>query len=327
MLYKKPGGFYEPFSKGTSAINPDTGLCWELPEEFGHGTFKRFGLRQGFELFLTDFELYKPMVGRRESDRSIFGLNFMLSGEMSSDSSKCRRSNVAANGQYEFYHLLPDQNLFCETKANDRLIVISILIDPDLLSIYLKGLKQELPISLRHLLASDEPTHYFQNQPITPAISSVLQQIMLCEHSGLIRSIFMESKVFELISLFLSNYCAQDEDKRSVFPEDSRKVKTVARLIDHRLDNPPTLMELSRTVGVSHPKLNACFRKVYGKTVFEYIRQNRLARARFLLEEGNMNVTEVAYTVGYSSLSHFTKAFKAQFGVLPGSYSHNRPDR
>ena len=69
---------------------------------------------------------------------------------------------------------------------------------------------------------------------------------------------------------------------------------------------------------MSHPKLNRCFRQVYGMTGFEYLRNERLNRARQMLDHG-LNVTETAYAVGYESISHFSQAFKKQFGASPGS--------
>jgi transcriptional regulator GlxA family with amidase domain len=46
----------------------------------------------------------------------------------------------------------------------------------------------------------------------------------------------------------------------------------------------------------------------------------RLNKAKALLDDGIMNVTEVAYAVGYSSLSHFAKSFKDYHGAAPGNY-------
>ncbi len=91
-----------------------------------------------------------------------------------------------------------------------------------------------------------------------------------------------------------------------------------------KFQNPPRLLDLAKAVGVSHPKLNSCFREAYGATIFEYLREVRLSRARSILEEGRMNVTEAAFEVGYSSLSHFAKAFREHFGAPPGNYLRSR---
>jgi AraC-like DNA-binding protein len=77
------------------------------------------------------------------------------------------------------------------------------------------------------------------------------------------------------------------------------------------------LFDLARTVGTSHTQLNQGFRKMYGTSVFGYLRKLRLDEARNLLEKGNSNVTEAALAVGYNSISSFTRAFSEHFGLNP----------
>ena len=78
--------------------------------------------------------------------------------------------------------------------------------------------------------------------------------------------------------------------------------------------------ELARSVGLSHPKLNQGFREIYGVTVFDYLRQKRLENARSYIQEGRMNITEAAYATGFSSSSHFSRAFLKYFGIQPSLY-------
>ncbi len=86
------------------------------------------------------------------------------------------------------------------------------------------------------------------------------------------------------------------------------------------MQDPPTLVELAQAVGLSHSKLNRFFPQLYGTTVFHYLRDLRMHHARMLLNNGNMNVTEAAISVGYSNLSHFSNAFRDKFGLLPSQY-------
>ena len=95
------------------------------------------------------------------------------------------------------------------------------------------------------------------------------------------------------------------------------------RARDYLLDNleaPPNLAKICQIVGVSHPKLNRCFKQLFGMTVFQYLRQERLNQARRLLELDGRTVSETSFMIGYDSLSHFSQAYKKQFGISP-SYS------
>ena len=70
-------------------------------------------------------------------------------------------------------------------------------------------------------------------------------------------------------------------------------------------------------VWIFYRKLQA----ITGQTPRNLIRTIRLKRAAQLLQDGKLNVSEVADRVGFSSSSYFTKCFKEQFGVLPTQYS------
>lgn len=59
---------------------------------------------------------------------------------------------------------------------------------------------------------------------------------------------------------------------------------------------------------------------LFEDTVFGILRRERLECARRLLNEKGKNITEIAYLCGFSSPSHLTKAFSAQFGISPKQY-------
>ena len=79
---------------------------------------------------------------------------------------------------------------------------------------------------------------------------------------------------------------------------------------------------LAAEVGCGAFHLSRSFSLHVGQTVPQYLRQLRLERAAQLLREGRCNVTEAAMTVGYSSLSHFSKAFWEAYGCCPGLYGN-----
>ncbi|MDD5198957.1 MAG: AraC family transcriptional regulator [Terrimicrobiaceae bacterium] len=86
------------------------------------------------------------------------------------------------------------------------------------------------------------------------------------------------------------------------------------------IENPPSLSDLGRRVGCSPFYLSRIFRQETGLTLTAFLRRARLDRAAELLRSGEANVTEAAMTVGYSSLSHFSKAFAEAFGCCPCLY-------
>lgn len=326
MMIKSNPGVFQNLLPDRNVKNNSVEICWNLPKEVGNGSFRKSNLRAGLELFITDFELDKPMVARRESNRPLLGLDFFLKGNMIVSSREITGEHLFESGSCNFYRLPPEHVLFCETKAKDKITAISIHLDPKVFYSFVKKEQDKLPSPLNQVFKGNKLSNYFDRRPITLPLLDTLQQILQCPYHGLIRKMFMESKAFELLVLYLNSCLAVptlNQTSRKMWPEDRLKVRQVKKYVTDNLENPPTLSELSRIVGLSHPKLNSCFQSVYGTTVFEFIRQTRLMNAKLLLEKGDMNVTEVAYSVGYSSLSHFSKAFKQRFGMLPGCYLRN----
>ena len=83
------------------------------------------------------------------------------------------------------------------------------------------------------------------------------------------------------------------------------------------MDNPPTIPELARIAGVNEYKLKKGFREVFGNSIFAYLTDYKLEQARMQLLEKTKTATELFQELGYSSVQHFSKAYKNKFGVSP----------
>ncbi len=103
------------------------------------------------------------------------------------------------------------------------------------------------------------------------------------------------------------------------------RVEAVVAMLKKDLVNPPSLEQISREVACSPFYLSRTFSKEMGQTIPQYVRQLRMEKAAELLKSGEYNVTEVAYEVGYNSLSHFSAAFHQTFGCCPGLYPMSTP--
>jgi len=76
------------------------------------------------------------------------------------------------------------------------------------------------------------------------------------------------------------------------------------------LDEPLTIRELSRKVAMNECYLKKGFKEIFGTTIYDYFQRERMEKARQLLYEQGLSVSEVASRMGYSSISHFSTAFK-----------------
>ena len=80
---------------------------------------------------------------------------------------------------------------------------------------------------------------------------------------------------------------------------------------------------LTQEVGISRAQLNRKMKEMAGIPASELIRNIRLEQAARLLKEQKINITQVAYTVGFSNLAHFSTIFRKHFGVAPSEYAES----
>ncbi len=155
---------------------------------------------------------------------------------------------------------------------------------------------------------------------ITTAMRTTISQILNCPYQGAAQNFFLESKALELVAHTIAQiqtFCSRGSRANPLPPSDMERVMEAARLLTCDLENTPDMNTLARSVGLSRASLYRQFQKVHGVPPFEYLRSHRLETAMQLLQAGEANVSEAAFLVGYSNMSHFTKAFKLMFGILP----------
>ena len=82
-----------------------------------------------------------------------------------------------------------------------------------------------------------------------------------------------------------------------------------------------TVEELSSDLGISRSLFYKKILSLTGKPPLEYIRTLRMKRAAQLLQKSQLNISEIAFIVGYNDPKYFRKHFKNEFGILPSRYS------
>jgi signal transduction histidine kinase/DNA-binding response OmpR family regulator/ligand-binding sensor domain-containing protein len=102
---------------------------------------------------------------------------------------------------------------------------------------------------------------------------------------------------------------------------DEKFVESAIKYVEDNMSRPDlSVEELSRHLGMSRVHLYKRLRQVTGKTPVEFIRVLRLKRAAQLLRESQLNVSEIAYQVGFNNPKYFSSYFRDEFGVLPSVY-------
>lgn len=95
-------------------------------------------------------------------------------------------------------------------------------------------------------------------------------------------------------------------------------IKKLQRVVEKNIKNENFgILQLCEVMRISRPQLHRKLKALTGQSTSQYIRSLRLHKARDLLQNSNLNVSEVAYEVGFKSLSYFSTCFKKEFQVNP----------
>lgn len=117
----------------------------------------------------------------------------------------------------------------------------------------------------------------------------------------------------------------QQEEKQEVLnikPTDEILLEKVMKVINDNLSEPTLDVEmLARSVGLSRVHLYRKLKELTNLSTRDFIRNIRIQQAAKLLQNNKkMNISDIAYSVGFSNLSHFSNSFKEQFGMAPKEY-------
>lgn len=142
------------------------------------------------------------------------------------------------------------------------------------------------------------------------------EQMLDCPLQDGLRSLYLTGKALELVALSLGAVDGGTADAGKLRPRDIQSLHKARDFLIEHLDAPPGITGLARHVGINTNKLTRGFRQLFGQSVYEFVREQRLELAYRLLASHAMNVSDAAQVCGYTA-SHFTKVFFQRFGVLP----------
>jgi len=144
---------------------------------------------------------------------------------------------------------------------------------------------------------------------------------------------------FEILQSRIKNLLNQREKSQKQFQKhfdvkasemeitslDEKLIKRAIQVVEQNIMEPDFSVEdLSQELGMSRVYLYRKLISLTGKSPLEFVRTIRLQQAAQLLEKSDLNVSEVAYRVGFNNPKYFAKCFKEEYKVLPSAYASSK---
>lgn len=288
-----------------------------FPSEIAEGNVTRYLLSNGLELVIRDLKMHQSYRWQTFQETPLFELCFTLAGEMQFEAN--HQSYLSCNNQIGT-GFIRESSVSLDQFAGDLIRTITIYLSESALQKYFFPF---VPNSRQSIDSFFKRGHaQFIQRPMDINLQVILQQILHCPYSGNMKKFYLESKVLELLVVYFSQYENEKTAKQNHTwsKQDIEQIHRAKEWILHHLEAPLTIGSISKAMGINDFKLKKGFRELFGTTVFNFIREQRLAKAKHLLSIGRMNVTEVSLAVGYQNPSRFAAAFKRKFGLTPSQY-------
>ncbi len=278
-----------------------------------YGDFERLGLSVEWH----DFETRKALDwGRSFRPRSVeFCLNLEGRGAIGA---RTPSDYIAGSAGY---YSVSDEPLPATRHGGERHQFVTIEFARDHLQKQLAQSESELEPQVRRAIFPAKETSVVSTpRPMGTEQRRVVASLLQPPVPRAAQSLWYQSKALELMAHFL--FVPKDPElfcmRQKQVARD--RVQRTKELLARDVANPPTLEMLGQEVGCSPFYLSRSFSREVGLTIPQFLRNLRMERAAELLRSGRYNVTEAATEVGYSSLSHFSKAFCETIGCCPALY-------
>ena len=278
-------------------------------------------MRHGFTVTQTSRYQPAPMKYTFNSDRSPLLFAYVLQG------SRCftiknRADQVETRAGHWYVGFIPEVEGRGVIMGSPMLRSIKLRFDPLVLYELLEGEIAGLPSSLATLLSRLEAGVITIGGRMSSAMATVVEQVLRCPSDTNIQRFSLESKVLDLLSVHLQElYDGRFERTGMACSRGNKALAAEARhILISSLPKPTSLDRIAARLGVSGLTLKRTFEAEFGVSLDRYAQIQRMETARRFLEQGDMNVNEVAGQIGYSNVSRFIDAFHRAHGVKPGAF-------
>ncbi len=268
---------------------------------------KRYRKRADWEVEDTGVLVYN--FAGASSPQNNLELRFCLNGNMycNQEESACERCKF-------------NPAKLCREKI-DSVDVVSLSFPPGFLQQFSLSNGKGQTLS-EQVLRFKHKNSFTRILPLCGKSRTTIDALLNHNFTGTLENIFLNAQMQVLLLYSLD--CMLEQKQEPVFAckflanEDGREriIKAREVLLQHICD-PITIRELSKKVAINECYLKKGFKEIFGTTIFDFYQGQRMEHAKYLLYEKGLSVTDVSAMLGYSSISHFSTAFKKQTGIKP----------
>ncbi len=177
----------------------------------------------------------------------------------------------------------------------------------------------DLPRQLTDFAKGNTSDLFRTNIPLRPELAETVLSLTTLDPMNPMSKVWAEAKVIDLLCGAM-NAMELLNDKQvdgNLTVREIKQIEEASQILSDHINRQISLKDLARMVGLNRNKLNAGFKRHFGVTVGDYLLNIRMQRAKELLETRDLQITQVAFEVGFEFPSNFSTSFKRYYGYSP----------
>ena len=267
---------------------------------------------------LADISFNKKAVVKTICESEYTEMLFLLNGNWNRFVSVLDNTLDIQCNQHNIAFLTPSENTSLFSSMSNSIKVLKIHISPERFLRYLptdNALFDRFKNSILNKRSCYLSPFYHR---ITPKMHFLISEIINCNRTGIMKRLFYESKVLELLILQLEQFNQVDtKGNHELSKQNLDRIYAVKEYLTKNMDQPTSLTKLANLFGTNEFTLKKGFKEVYGSSVFSFWNDLKMEQAKIMLLETDQLITEISSEFGYSNPRHFSTAFKRKFGFSP----------
>ncbi len=173
---------------------------------------------------------------------------------------------------------------------------------------------------------NNQESEYMYYGPIDIRMEDHVKKLRNISNKTMSDALKLEGSVYHLLSLHIDRF--EKFQKGQILPDNllKKELKIIKRSSEKIIKDPSfnySLEHLAMDTGLSQAKLQEGYKFLFARTVTDYIRHIRLQTARNLMSNSDLNISQIVYSIGFTSRSYFSKIFKEKYDLTPNEFKKN----
>ncbi len=288
-----------------------------LPARFGEGLFNVRKLADS-TFSAMKFCFNNDICLTQTAPDTMFFISVNLGADMDLDFADQKQGLRIASQTLTLGHCQQEETSRTTMPVNKQMQSLTFSFSKQQLNQYLAALGRQ---DLTGRFDKASKMQIFERALVSTRHRYLISRLLQNPYHGVLEKLYFESIAGELLIALLESILTGGREPGtalSLSDRDKEILLVAKELLFKDLQNPPTITQLAKSVGLNENKLKKGFKVLFNNTIFKTLTEYRMQQAAELVRKRDMSIAEIAHFTGYANISKFIAAFRKIYSITPG---------